>query len=228
MNSFLQEVPLEIRPRERLLDFGASALSTSELLAILFRTGTQDMNVLELANEFLRHFASLNAIKHASRAEFQQVKGIGQVKAIELEAMIELGQRLARSTIPKGAAITSTSQAGQALLAELTDLHQEHLYVLFLNTKNEVIHKKTLFIGTIHSSVAHPREIFKEACKYPTVRLIIAHNHPSGDCTPSPADLTFTRRMIACGELMGIEVLDHIIIGDQTFYSILEETNVFT
>lgn len=225
--SFIREVPKDLQPRERLLTYGEKALSDQELLAILFRTGTREENVLNLSLRFIDHFQNLNELKHSSIEEFQQVKGVGPVKAIELKAAIELGYRIATSAVPKYGHIVSTKSAGEWLITEMADLHQEHLVVLFLNTKNEIIKKQTIFIGSVNSSVAHPREIFKEAVKYPTARIIIAHNHPSGDTQPSPADLHFTRRMIACGELMGINVLDHLIIGQHEYLSIHETTNLF-
>lgn len=227
LTSFIEEVPREARPRERLLLYGEKSLSDHELLAILLRTGTKMENVLHLAMRFLQEFETLNEIKQASIEEYQQVKGIGPIKAIELKAAVELGSRVHLSSIPRYGQVTSTRKAGDWLLLEMADLQQEHLVVLFLNTKNEVIRKKTIFIGSVNSSIAHPREIFKEAVKYPTARLIIAHNHPSGDVEPSPADMHFTRRMIDCGEMMGIELLDHLIIGNGKYYSIREQTNFF-
>lgn len=227
VSSFVQEVPRSSQPRERLLSFGEKALSDQELLAILLRTGTKEEHVLQLAMRFLQHFDNLNTLKQASIEDFQQVKGIGPIKAIELKAAIELGSRITLSRMPKYGHITSTQAAGDWLLHEMADMQQEQIIVLFLNTKNEIIKKKTIFMGTVNSSVAHPREIFKEAVKYPTARLLLAHNHPSGDTEPSKADLQFTRRMIGCGELMGIEVLDHVIIGQGSFLSLRESSHVF-
>lgn len=227
LTPLIKEVPLEGRPRERLKVFGVKALADHELLAILLRTGTSKVHVLKVAMNFLQHFESIHELKFASLEEMQKVKGIGPTKAIEIQAAIELGTRIAQSAIPKFGQITSTRSAGEWLLHEMRDLHQEHLVVLFLNTKNEIIQKRTIFIGSVNSSVAHPREIFKEAVKYPTARLILAHNHPSGDTDPSQADLIFTKRMIACGDLMGIEVLDHLIIGENTFISLREKSHLF-
>lgn len=227
LTSFIQEVPQESQPRERLMLYGEKAMSNHELLAILLRTGTKEEHVLQLAMRFLQTFESLNTLKHASLSEFQQVKGIGPVKAIELKAAIELGMRIAQSSIPKYGLITSTKLAGEWLSQEMKDLHQEHLVVLFLNSKNEIIKKQTIFKGSVNQSVAHPREIFKEAVKYPTARMIIAHNHPSGDTTPSEADVSFTQRMLMCGSLMGIELLDHLIIGDGDYLSLRESTTIF-
>lgn len=227
LTSFIQEVPQESQPRERLMLYGEKALSNHELLAILLRTGTKEEHVLQLAMRFLQTFESLNTLKHASLSEFQQVKGIGPVKAAELKAAIEFGMRVARSCMPKYGLISSTQSAGEWLCQEMKDLHQEHLLSLFLNSKNEIIQKRTIFKGSVNQSVAHPREIFKEAVKYPTARIIIAHNHPSGDTTPSQADIQFTKRMITCGGLMGIELLDHLIIGHDNYLSMRESTTVF-
>jgi len=225
--SFIREVPKDAQPRERLLNYGEKALATHELLAIILRTGTKEENVLQLAFRFIQSFESLYELKQASIDELQKIKGIGPIKSLELKAAIELGARINASDLPKFGHITSTRSAGQRLLQEMSDLQQEHLIVLFLNTKNEVIKQKTIFMGTVNSSVAHPREIFKEAVKYPTARLIIAHNHPSGDTEPSSADLFFTKRMIACGELMGIEILDHLIIGQNEYLSLRESSKIF-
>lgn len=223
----VQELPIESQPRERLLLYGAKALSDYELLAILLRTGTKQKSVLNLAHSFLAHFKELYMLRNVSIEELQQISGIGPVKAIELQAAIEFGQRVYQSRLLKRGQILSTTAAGKWLLDHMEHLHQEHLIALFLNTKNEVIQTKNIFIGSVSQSVAHPREIFKEAVKYPTARIIIGHNHPSGDTKPSPADLNFTKRMIECGELMGIELLDHFIIGEDSYLSLREETHLF-
>ncbi|MGX7109295.1 RadC family protein [Facklamia miroungae] len=215
------------QPRERLVHYGAKSLSNHELLAILLRTGTKQENVLNLAIRLLSHFEPLNTLKTASLSELQSIKGIGPTKAIEIKAAIEFGSRVQEAQFHKYGVLTSTAQAGQWLIKEMGDLHQEHLLALFLNSKNEIIKKQTVFIGSVNSSVACPREIFKEAVRYPTARLIIAHNHPSGNPDPSQADLQFTRRMIACGEMMGIELLDHLIIGSDRYISLREESNCF-
>lgn len=223
----IRELPYDALPRERLIFFGEKALSNPELLAILLRTGTKEENVMQLAMRVLQTFEDLDALKRTSLEELQQIKGIGKIKAIEIKAMMELGVRISHSKSPKLGQILSTRDAGEWLMKEMSDLHQEYLVVIFLNTKNEIIRKQTIFKGSLNSSVAHPREIFKEAVKYPTARLIIAHNHPSGDTTPSQADIQFTHRMIDCGELMGIDLLDHLIIGESTYLSLREESDVF-
>lgn len=225
--SFVEEVPQGGRPRERLLLFGEKALADHELLAIMLRTGSRTQHVLDLAMRILTNFDTLYEFSQASLTQLQEIQGIGRIKAVEIRAMIELGMRISTARVPKFGKINSTTDVGRWLIQEMQHFHQEHLVALFLNTKNEIIHKKYIFIGTVNSSVAHPREIFKEAVKFPTSRIIIGHNHPSGDPDPSHSDIMFTKRMIECGDLMGIELLDHLIIGENKFISLRETTNIF-
>jgi len=144
-------------------------------------------------------------------------------KAIELKAAMELGIRLGTAKQTKLGHITSSQKAGECIMEELKDLYQEHLIALFLNSKNEVIKKKIIFRGGLNQAVVHPREIFREAVRFSAARIIIGHNHPSGNVTPSQADIDFTRRLSECGEMMGIELLDHFIVGDHTYCSLKEE-----
>lgn len=222
----LSEMPISSRPRERLLAYGSSSLSHQELLAIILRTGSKETNVMNLALQILNHFENLFELKAATIEELLAIKGVGQVKAIEIQAAIELGTRLARANQIKLGQVTSSSGLGQMMIEELKDLQQEHLIVLYLNTKNHLIKKDTLFIGGLNQSVAHPREIFRLAVRYSAARIILVHNHPSGDTTPSGNDLAFTKRIFECGELMGVELLDHLIVGGDRYCS-LKERSVF-
>ncbi len=217
------KVPLSSLPRERLLEYGVQALSNQELLAILLRTGSKKYSVMELSARVLTLFPSLYELKNASLTELQQISGVGQIKAIELKAMMELGCRIQRANQPKlGKVVTSFDLAHQ-LMSEMKDFSQEHLICLYLNTKNEVIFRKTLFVGSVNQSVAHPREIFREAVRCSAARIICSHNHPSGDPSPSENDRQFTQRLKQCGEMMGIEILDHLIIGSEEYISLREE-----
>ena len=220
--NLVNEMPVQSRPRERLEHYGEKALANHELLAILLRTGTKGNNAVSVAMQILNSFDDLYYLKTASIEELIRIPGIGKTKAIELKAAIELGMRIGSATQIKVGQITSSRQAGELLSAEMKGLQQEHVIVLFLNTKNKIIKKETIFIGGLNSSVAHPREIFKGAVRYSAARLIVSHNHPSGNPDPSEADLSFTRRMVECGELMGIELLDHVIIGETGFISLKE------
>lgn len=217
-----QDLPEQSRPRERLMEYGTEALANHELLAILLRTGTRQENVMQLALSVLGSFDDLFMFKHATMEELTVIKGIGQAKAIELLAAIELGKRISRSSQMKEGTVTSASVVGEMLLEELGGLHQEQVVALYLNTKNEIIKKETIFIGSLNSSVAHPREIFRGAVRYAAARVIVAHNHPSGNPEPSEADIAFTKRMIEAGAIVGIELLDHLVIGERTYISLKE------
>lgn len=218
-----QSIPKSSRPRERLLTYGPESLSDQELLAILLRTGTAGMNVMELAARVLSEFPSLFELKLASLDELQQIPGVGQVKALELCAMIELGGRIQKALQPKLGKVRTSMDLAFTLMEDMKDYQQEHLVCLYLNTKNEIIKRQTLFIGSLNQSVAHPREIFRGAVRVSAARLIAVHNHPSGNPSPSTNDLQFTRRLKECGEMMGIELLDHLIIGHDSYVSLREE-----
>ena len=226
VTSLVNEVPVFSRTRERLEIYGEKALANHELLAILLRTGIKGTNVMILAMEVLNSFEDLYFLKTASIEELMAISGIGKIKAVEVKAAIELGVRISQASQIKIGQITSSRKAGEMLLGEMRDLQQEHVIVLYLNTKNEIIKKETIFIGGLNSSVAHPREIFRGAVRFSAARMIVGHNHPSGNPTPSEADILFTKRMFECGELMGIELLDHIIIGQESYIS-LKELEVF-
>lgn len=224
---FIREMPEDCLPRERLEEVGEKALSNQELLAILLRTGSKNKNVMEVSSSFLNHFVHMYELRNASIAEMMTIKGIGRIKAIELRAAFEFGYRIQQSTQEKLGKVSSSYQIAQNLMIEMQDFQQEHLICLYLNTKNEVLKRETIFKGSLNQSVAHPREIFRGAVKFSAARVILAHNHPSGNPTPSESDIQFTRRIQKCGEMMGIEVLDHIIIGQKVYISMREE-NFFT
>ena len=210
------------RPRERLIRQGADSISNQELLAILLRTGTREESVLTLANRILMDFEKLHALKHATLDELTKVKGVGEAKAIQILAAIELGNRLAKMDHDSRYTIRSPEDAAKLLIPEMSSLQQEHFVTLFLNTKNQVLHKQTIFIGSLNASIVHPREIFREAVKRSAACIICAHNHPSGSTAPSPEDIDVTARLKEAGEIIGIELVDHIIIGDHSFLSLKE------
>lgn len=218
----IQVIPRDGRPRERMKEFGPKALADHELLAILLRTGTKDKNVVNLAFDVLNNVQGLYDLRHVSMQELMDIPGIGQVKAIEILAAIEFGRRVATAPQLKEGTVISSSWVGEYLIKEMAGLTQENVVALYLNTKNDIIKKETIFVGSLNTSVAHPREIFKGAVRYSAARVIIAHNHPSGNTDPSEADLSFTRRIVDAGDMMGIEVIDHFIIGDQNYFSLRE------
>ncbi|MDO4670507.1 MAG: DNA repair protein RadC [Aerococcus sp.] len=219
----IKEMPEMMRPRERMAAYGSEALPTYELLAVLLGSGQQGENAVQLAMRLLNHFETLFALKHATYEELTQISGIGPSKALRLMASIALGERIEREKRLKHGPITSCEAAGNYFVSVLKDLEQEHVVVLFLNTKNEILRQKTIFIGSLNTSVAHPREIFKEAVRTASAHIIVAHNHPSGNTEPSQADLDFTERLVQAGEMIGIDVLDHLIIGETGFFSMRAE-----
>jgi len=211
------------RPRERLIRQGAESLSNQELIAILLRTGTKQESVLHLANRVLTYFEQLHELKTATIEEMTAVKGIGEAKGVQLLAAIELGRRLAQQQTDGKFTVRSPKDAATYLMADMTSLKQENFVVLFMNVKNQVIHKQTIFIGSLNASIVHPREIFREAVKRSAASIICAHNHPSGNPAPSPEDIEVTKRLQEAGHIMGIELLDHVIIGDHQFISLKEK-----
>ncbi|MFP3916454.1 DNA repair protein RadC [Lysinibacillus telephonicus] len=219
----IRDVHAEDRPRERLIRQGAQSLSNQELIAILLRTGTKQESVLALANRVLNYFEKLHGLKHATLEEIISVKGIGEAKAVQLLAAIELGRRLAQKQVDSRFTIRSPQDAATYLMPEMSSLQQEHFVVLFLNVKNQVLHKQTIFIGSLNSSIVHPREIFREAVKRSAASIICAHNHPSGNAAPSPEDIEVTKRLQEAGYIIGIELVDHVIIGDHQFTSLKEK-----
>ncbi|WP_205093941.1 RadC family protein [Thalassobacillus pellis] len=219
----MQDVPKGDRPRERLLELGPSHLSNQELLAILLGSGTKNESVMVLAQRLFMHFEGLELLKDASVEELTAIKGIGPVKAVLLQAALELGKRIHHLKPIDRYIIRSPEDGADFVMEEMRILKQEHFICLFLNTKNQVLHRQTIFIGSLNASIVHPREVFKEAVKRSAASIICAHNHPSGDPTPSQEDIHVTRRLAECGKMIGIELLDHIVIGDRKFVSLKEK-----
>ena len=219
----MRDVHIADRPRERLIRQGAESLSNQELIAILLGSGTKQESVLHLANRVLTFFEQIHELKNATIEEIMSVKGIGKVKAVQLLAAVELGRRLSQQQTEERYTIRSPQDAASYLMPDMTSLKQEHFVVLFLNVKNQVLHKQTIFIGSLNASIVHPREIFREAVKRSAASIICAHNHPSGNPSPSSEDIEVTKRLIESGLIMGIELLDHVIIGDHQFISLKEK-----
>lgn len=223
MGISLKDLPKEDRPRERLLNYGASHLSHQELLAILIGSGTKNESVLDLSKRILMHFEGLDLLSDATIEELTAIKGIGPAKGVLLLAAIELGKRIHRYRPNERYVVRSPQDGADYIMEEMRSLNQEHFVVLFLNTKNQVLHRQTIFIGSLNASIVHPREIFREAVRRSAASIICAHNHPSGDPTPSQEDLHVTKRLVESGKMMGIEVLDHLIIGNRKFVSLKEK-----
>lgn len=219
----IRDVHIADRPRERLIRQGAESLSNQELVAILLRTGTREESVLMLANRILKTFDKIQDLRDATVEEMMAVKGIGQAKAVQILAAVEIGKRLYQKHSEGRYVIRSPEDAAAYLMTDMSSLLQEHFVVLFLNVKNEVLHKQTIFIGSLNSSIVHPREIYREAVKRSAASIIAAHNHPSGNPAPSPEDIEVTKRLVEAGSIIGIDLLDHVIIGDHKFISLKEK-----
>jgi DNA repair protein RadC len=219
----IRDFPQNERPRERLIQDGPTSLSNHELLAILLRTGSKQESVIQLANKLLIQFEGLRLLKDATIEELSNIKGIGETKAIQILAALELGRRVGRLQYEDRFVIRSPEDGANYMMEELRFLSQEHFVCLYLNTKNQVLHRKTIFIGSLNASIVHPREVFKEAFKRSAASIICLHNHPSGDPTPSKEDIEVTKRLSECGKIIGIELLDHLIIGDQKYVSLKEK-----
>lgn len=221
----MKDLPEESRPREKLLSQGATSLSIDELLAIIIRTGTAATTVVELSQLLLNHFGSLENLAQAEIEEISQLKGIGKAKAVQIKAALELGARLLISQAKKREGIRSGEDVFQLLSPTMRYLDKEYFKAVFLDTKNQVLQIKDISIGSLNASIVHPRELFKGAIKTSSAAIILAHNHPSGDPTPSPEDLEITKRLWEAGQILGIKILDHIIIGDNKYVS-LKERNI--
>ncbi len=222
LNMTLRDVPNEERPRERMLQFGAQALSNAELLAILLRTGTFAESAVMLAQRVLAECDGLRNLVDTSVEQLTAIKGIGLAKALQIQAGIELGRRLARSSKNKTVTIRSPRDVAEYVMEDLRYLQKEHFICLFLNTKNHVIGQETLSIGSLNASIVHPREVFRAAIKRSSASIICAHNHPSGDPSPSPEDIELTKRLMEAGNIIGIDVLDHVVIGDRKYVTLKE------
>ncbi|MFC1735039.1 DNA repair protein RadC [Candidatus Hydrogenedentota bacterium] len=219
----IRELPEGERPRERMLKYGPSVLQTSELLAIVLRSGTRKFGAQDLARHLVRMFGSLKGLSQASIEELCAIDGVGPVKAMEIQAAFELGRRMAGARDEERQQITGPEDAAEILAHRIGDRNREHFMALLMDTKHRVIKVEEISIGSLNGSVVHPRECFKPAVQASAAAVIFAHNHPSGDVQPSKEDKEITTRLREAGEIMGIKVLDHLILGDGAFYSIKEE-----
>ena len=218
----IHELPLGERPRERLAYYGPGALSTAEVLAIVLRVGTGGENAVRVAERLLNLFDGLPGLAQATIEELCQARGIGQAKAIQIKAALELGRRLLVAAPHERPQVRSPADAANLLMAEMSLLAQEHLRTVLLDTRNRVLSMPTIYVGSLNSAAVRVGEVFREAIRANCAALIVAHNHPSGDPSPSPEDVQVTRQLVEAGSLLGVDVLDHIIIGHQRFVSLKE------
>lgn len=219
----IKDLPENERPRERLFRYGSESLSNVELLAILLGSGTKNENIISLSSRIIRDNGGLNGIFNSSLEDFTSINGIGKAKASKLLAMIELSKRFKSFKDGDNYKISSPKDAAFLVMEEMKLLKQEQLKVIMLNTKNVVINVKKVFVGSLNSSIVHPREVFNDAIKKSSASIIICHNHPSGDPTPSDEDIKVTIRIKKCGEILGIQLIDHLIIGNGIYISLKEK-----
>lgn len=211
------------RPRERLIKFGASRLSEAQLLAIILRTGGGGKSALDLALEMLNTFRNLRNIESAAQSEFRSLKGIGAAKIAQIKAALELGRRLSEEPNEKGPAFSSAQDVFIFYAQRMRILKKEVFRSALLDAKNRMFSDYQLSEGTLTNSLIHPREAFREAIREAAASVIFVHNHPSGDPVPSREDIAITERLVQAGEIIGIKVLDHVIIGDSTYTSMMEK-----
>jgi DNA repair protein RadC len=218
----IKDMPLSVRPREKLTSLDSSELSTIELLAILLRSGTKKQSVIELSSYLVYKYGSLKNLASLNLDELLEIDGIGLAKATTLIATFELSKRIAKSSFKEQCFINSVSKVNDYIAPSLINEKQEILVVLYLNSKGYLIKEVEVFKGTLNASLIHPREIFKYAVVHSAASFIMVHNHPSGDPTPSQADKSITESILQLSDMMNIKLLDHVIIGDNLYYSFQE------
>jgi len=218
---------IEDRPRERLARNGVSSLSPEELLAILLRVGVEGENALQMASRLLQERKGLLGLYRSTYSELCEIHGLGPAKAAQLLAAIELGKRIAGEDRRNNYSIHAPVDVFDLMRLDMLALDHEELWVLLLNTRNIVLDKQKLYVGSVNSSQVRVAEVFRSAIRANALSIILVHNHPSGDATPSPEDIALTRAVIQAGRLLDIEVLDHVVIGFQTFTSLKEKGYAF-
>lgn len=218
----IKSIPIESRPREKLLRRGAESLSDAELLAIFLRTGTKGMNVISLADQLITDFGSLQKLFNCDNEEFCKHKGLGEAKYVQLQAVLEMAKRYFAETISKGEAMTAPSDTRMYLSSRLKNRDREAFLILYLDSQHHVIMDEILFEGTINSASVYPREVVKRALYHNSTAIIIAHNHPSGIAEPSSSDRSITNRIANALDLVDIRLLDHFIVGDNQVMSFAE------
>jgi DNA repair protein RadC len=218
----IRDLPASERPRERLQAYGPQSLSTSELLAIILRTGTRSESAINLGSRLLAQFHGLAGMARASFVDLCEVRGLGVAKAAQLQAALELGKRLMVASPEERPQVKAPADVANLLMLEMGFLEQEHLRVVLLDTKNHVLGMPTIYVGSLNTSVMRVGELFREAIRANCAAVIVVHNHPSGDPTPSPEDVSITRQIVQAGKLLDVDVLDHLIIGQQRYVSLKE------
>lgn len=220
MNQTMKSLPMQERPYEKCLLHGPQYLTDAELLAVIIRSGSRENNSIELAHQILKSMGySISHMINVSLEELMENKGIGKVKAVQIQCVGELSKRIAKAKAGHALCFENPKTIADYYMEQLRHEKREHFLIMMLDNKSNLLHEMVLSIGTINQSYASSREIFIEALKRQAVHIIVVHNHPSGDPTPSPEDLHTTRRIKEAGQMIGIELMDHIIIGDNRYVS---------
>ena len=222
----VRDLPAGERPRERLAEFGAKSLSNTELIAILLRTGSAGENVISQSSRLLARFGGLGGLGRAAFAELCAEKGLGEGKVSQLLAALELGRRFVSLAPEERLTINGPEDVANFVASDMAALEQEHLRVALLNTRNEVLSTEDIYIGNVNSSVVRPAEVFRPAIRSNATSIIAVHNHPSGDPTPSGADVSITRDLVESGKMLGIELLDHLVIGSGNRFVSMKEARL--
>lgn len=219
----IRDLAPQERPREKMIQNGSETLSNSELLAILIRTGTRDLSALDLANRILAlSEEGLQHLGQCSVEDLSTVSGIGPSKACQILAGVELGRRLTRARLMNPRILNHPREVAAYLIEDMKDLRQEWFRILLLNNRKQVMGYETISVGTLNASLVHPRDVFEKAIRKNASTMILVHNHPSGNPSPSDEDRLLTKRLTDAGTLMGIEVIDHVIVGNGNYYSFKE------
>lgn len=223
----VKDLPINERPRERLIEYGKENLSNEELLSIILKTGNGKVSVREISNNLLNYFNGIENLKNVTKEQLQNVKGIGKVQALTILSVVELGKRIYMMSNSENKILLNSSRAIYDYMKyQLYDKKQEYFYCLYVNQKKELIERKLLFMGTLNRSVVHPREVFKNAYLCSASGIICVHNHPSDDISPSREDIRLTNALVELGQVNGIPIIDHIIVGNDNYYSFYEDGKI--
>lgn len=227
MNYSVLDLPIHERPRERLQRYGEATLSSAELIAILLGSGTKSVPVLQMAHSLLSHFGSLQKLAAASVEELCEVKGVGLAKSLQLKAAFTLGGRARSHNASAKVKVEHPSHAYHYIREKIEGKGQEHFAAIFLDARGNVITDEIIAVGTVSEVLVHPREVFHPAIRHRASGMIVVHNHPSGELTPSEADISLTRDLIKTGDIIGIPIQDHLIVTAQGYYSFRQHRLVF-
>lgn len=223
----VKDLPINERPRERLIEYGKENLSNEELLSIILKTGNGKVSVREISNNLLNYFNGIENLKNVTKEQLQNVKGIGKVQALTILSVVELCKRIYMMSNGENKILLNSSRAIYDYMKyQLYDKKQEYFYCLYVNQKKELIERKLLFMGTLNRSVVHPREVFKNAYLCSASGIICVHNHPSNDISPSREDIRLTNALVELGQVNGIPIIDHIIVGNDNYYSFYEDGKI--